>query len=128
MPQLEFELHAWPGYPAPVVASVVRHAVSSASGGMGGGPVRVQANGPFAARVSVAATANLTGAIARSVEAALERLRDPLRGLLAGSPASLAAGTLQDLGFTHATDLDGGFEAWRAAGLPVEPATRADSG
>jgi rhodanese-related sulfurtransferase len=44
-----------------------------------------------------------------------------------GYQSSLAAGTLQDLGFTHATDLDGGFEAWRAAGLPVEPATRADS-
>jgi hypothetical protein len=71
---------------------VVRHAVSSASGGMGGGPVRVQASGPFAARVSVAATANLTGAIARSVEDALERLRDPLRGLDAGSPTGHVPG------------------------------------
>jgi hypothetical protein len=75
MPRLEFELHAWPGYPAPVVASVVRRAVSSASRGMGAGPVLVQAHGPFAARVSVCVTANLTGVIARSVEAALERLR-----------------------------------------------------
>jgi rhodanese-related sulfurtransferase len=39
-----------------------------------------------------------------------------------GYQSSLAAATLQDLGFTRATDLDGGFEAWRAAGLPVEPA------
>ena len=39
-----------------------------------------------------------------------------------GYQSSLAAATLQDLGFTHATDLAGGFEAWRAAGLPVEPA------
>jgi rhodanese-related sulfurtransferase len=36
-----------------------------------------------------------------------------------GFSTSLAAATLQDLGFTHATDLVGGFEAWAAAGLPV---------
>jgi rhodanese-related sulfurtransferase len=36
-----------------------------------------------------------------------------------GYQSSLAAATLQDLGFTRATDLDGGFQAWRAAGLPV---------
>jgi rhodanese-related sulfurtransferase len=39
-----------------------------------------------------------------------------------GYQSSLAAATLQDLGFAHATDLIGGFQAWRAAGLPVEPA------
>jgi rhodanese-related sulfurtransferase len=39
-----------------------------------------------------------------------------------GFQSSLAAATLQELGFTRATDLDGGFQAWRAAGLPVEPA------
>jgi rhodanese-related sulfurtransferase len=37
-----------------------------------------------------------------------------------GYSSSLAAATLQDLGFAHATDLDGGFQAWRAAGLPVD--------
>jgi len=37
-----------------------------------------------------------------------------------GYQSSLAAATLQDLGFRRATDLIGGFEAWRAAGLPVE--------
>jgi rhodanese-related sulfurtransferase len=37
-----------------------------------------------------------------------------------GYQSSLAAATLQDLGFTRATDLVGGFQAWRAAGLPVE--------
>ena len=37
----------------------------------------------------------------------------------AGYASSLAAATLQRLGFTRATDLDGGFQAWRAAGLPV---------
>ena len=37
-----------------------------------------------------------------------------------GYQSSLAAATLQDLGFLHATDLIGGFQAWRAAGLSVE--------
>ena len=37
-----------------------------------------------------------------------------------GYQSSLAAATLQDLGFARATDLIGGFQAWRAAGLPVE--------
>ncbi len=40
----------------------------------------------------------------------------------AGYQSSLAAATLQQLGFAHATDLVGGFQAWRAAGLPVAPA------
>jgi rhodanese-related sulfurtransferase len=38
-----------------------------------------------------------------------------------GYQSSLAAATLQQLGFARATDLSGGFQAWRAAGLPVEP-------
>jgi rhodanese-related sulfurtransferase len=37
-----------------------------------------------------------------------------------GYSSSLAARDLQDLGFSRATDLDGGFQAWAAAGLPVE--------
>ena len=36
-----------------------------------------------------------------------------------GYQSSLAATTLQDLGFEGATDLIGGFQAWRSAGLPV---------
>jgi rhodanese-related sulfurtransferase len=41
-----------------------------------------------------------------------------------GYQSSLAAATLQQLGLIHATDLDGGFTAWAAAGLPViTPAT-----
>jgi rhodanese-related sulfurtransferase len=36
-----------------------------------------------------------------------------------GYQSSLAAAVLQDLGFAHATDLVGGFQGWRAAGLPV---------
>lgn len=38
-----------------------------------------------------------------------------------GYQSSLAAATLQQLGFAGATDLAGGFQAWRAAGLPVGP-------
>jgi rhodanese-related sulfurtransferase len=37
-----------------------------------------------------------------------------------GYQSSLAAATLQQLGFARATDVEGGFQAWRAAGLPVE--------
>ncbi len=29
--------------------------------------------------------------------------------------------TLRQLGFRHATDVVGGFEAWASAGLPVQP-------
>ena len=36
-----------------------------------------------------------------------------------GYSSSLAAASLQDLGLHNATDLDGGFRAWKAAGLPV---------
>jgi rhodanese-related sulfurtransferase len=38
-----------------------------------------------------------------------------------GYQSSLAAATLQNLGFARATDVDGGFQAWRMAGLPVAP-------
>jgi rhodanese-related sulfurtransferase len=36
-----------------------------------------------------------------------------------GYASSLAAATLRRLGLRNATDLDGGFQAWAAAGLPV---------
>ena len=36
-----------------------------------------------------------------------------------GYSSSLAAAALQDLGYRQATDLAGGFQAWKAAGLPV---------
>jgi rhodanese-related sulfurtransferase len=39
-----------------------------------------------------------------------------------GYASSLAAAALLDLGLSHATDLDGGFDAWVAAGLPIVPA------
>ena len=38
-----------------------------------------------------------------------------------GYQSSLAAATLREIGFARAADLEGGFQAWRGAGLPVEP-------
>ncbi len=37
-----------------------------------------------------------------------------------GFSSSLAAASLQDLGLMNSTDVIGGFQAWKAAGLPVE--------
>ena len=43
----------------------------------------------------------------------------------AGYTSSLAAAALQDLGLAAATDVTGGYTAWRAAGLPTaRPADR----
>jgi rhodanese-related sulfurtransferase len=39
-----------------------------------------------------------------------------------GYASSLAASALQQLGIWRATDLAGGFRAWRAAGLPTQTA------
>jgi rhodanese-related sulfurtransferase len=53
-------------------------------------------------------------------------LTDPHRQIILvcahGYSSSLAAAVLRDLGFAHATDVAGGFEAWAEAGLPVVPA------
>jgi rhodanese-related sulfurtransferase len=38
-----------------------------------------------------------------------------------GFTSSLAAASLQVLGVSRATDLEGGFQAWKAAGLPTAP-------
>jgi rhodanese-related sulfurtransferase len=57
--------------------------------------------------------------------ARLPQARYDLRVIImcsAGYTSSLAAVALQDLGLRNATDLDGGFLAWAAAGLPVGPA------
>jgi len=55
------------------------------------------------------------------------RLSDPTGRVVLlcadGYSSSLAAATLQDLGFAHATDVIGGFTAWAALGLPVGPVT-----
>ena len=42
-----------------------------------------------------------------------------------GYTSSLAAAALQDLGLWRATDVVDGFHAWRAAGLPIVPPSRA---
>jgi rhodanese-related sulfurtransferase len=39
-----------------------------------------------------------------------------------GYASSFAASSLRRIGITDATDLDGGFQAWQAAGLPTMPA------
>jgi rhodanese-related sulfurtransferase len=40
-----------------------------------------------------------------------------------GYASSLVAAQLQEMGFATATDVDGGFQAWRAAGLPTSRET-----
>jgi len=53
---------------------------------------------------------------------ALSHLERPVVLICAhGYSSSLAAATLVDLGFESVADVIGGFEAWVAAGLPVEP-------
>jgi rhodanese-related sulfurtransferase/predicted metal-dependent enzyme (double-stranded beta helix superfamily) len=39
-----------------------------------------------------------------------------------GYASTLAAASLRRIGLAEATDLEGGFQAWRAAGLPTRPA------
>jgi rhodanese-related sulfurtransferase len=52
-------------------------------------------------------------------------LADPDRRVILvcahGYSSSIAAATLRQIGFSSATDVIGGFEAWKAAGLPVRP-------
>jgi rhodanese-related sulfurtransferase len=53
-----------------------------------------------------------------------ERVSNPAQRVVLicdeGFQSSLAAATLRRLGLPRATDVVGGFQAWRAAGLPVE--------
>jgi rhodanese-related sulfurtransferase len=55
-----------------------------------------------------------------------EVVAEPHRQLIVfcheGYQSSLAASTLQRFGFSDATDLVGGFQAWRESGLDVNPA------
>jgi rhodanese-related sulfurtransferase len=44
-----------------------------------------------------------------------------------GYASSLAAASLHQLGLHRATDLVGGFQAWRRAGLPVEAVEAAEA-
>ena len=45
-----------------------------------------------------------------------------------GYSSTLAAESLVKLGFEHVGDLEGGFEAWQAEGLPVAPAPPPEPG
>jgi rhodanese-related sulfurtransferase len=53
-----------------------------------------------------------------------ERVSDPGRVVVVmcneGYQSSLAAAGLKRLGLARATDMEGGFQGWRAAGLPVD--------
>jgi rhodanese-related sulfurtransferase len=44
-----------------------------------------------------------------------------------GYTSSLAALALKELGLWRATDVVGGFHAWKALGLPIVPATHGDT-
>jgi len=52
-------------------------------------------------------------------------LPDPTQRILAycelGQISTFAAATLRNMGYQRAVALDGGLQAWRAAGFPVEP-------
>ena len=52
------------------------------------------------------------------------RLRDRSRPIIThcvlGPLGAIAAKTLQDMGFTNVNYMEGGIEAWKAAGLPIE--------
>jgi len=67
----------------------------------------------------------IPGALHHPLSVALWRLDDlprDTRLILVcrhGYSSSLAAAQLQELGFAGATDVEGGFAAWQAAGLPV---------
>jgi glyoxylase-like metal-dependent hydrolase (beta-lactamase superfamily II)/rhodanese-related sulfurtransferase len=54
-----------------------------------------------------------------------EELPDPTRRIVAycelGRISTLAAATLRTMGYLRAVALDGGMQAWREAGYPVEP-------
>jgi rhodanese-related sulfurtransferase len=51
--------------------------------------------------------------------ACADRARPLVAYCLSGGRSALAADSLQQLGFGKVRSLAGGFEAWRAAGLPV---------
>jgi rhodanese-related sulfurtransferase len=63
--------------------------------------------------------------LAPGAEHRIPELRDAAQTIVVfcsqGYASSLAAATLQRLGLSGATDLDGGFLAWDAAGLPTVP-------
>ena len=54
-----------------------------------------------------------------------DRSRTVITTCALGGQASLAAKTLKDMGFTNVRYLEGGFNGWQDAGLPVQSAESA---
>jgi hypothetical protein len=57
--------------------------------------------------------------VTKTVDQLLDEARACAAGALLVDIRPAAAATLQDTGFRNATDVTGGFQAWKAAGLPV---------
>jgi rhodanese-related sulfurtransferase len=49
-----------------------------------------------------------------------DRERPIITHCVLGPLGAIAAKTLQDMGFRHVGYMEGGIEAWKAAGLPIE--------
>jgi rhodanese-related sulfurtransferase len=49
-----------------------------------------------------------------------DRSRPIITHCVVGPLGAIAAKTLQDMGFTNVSYMEGGIEAWKAAGLPTE--------
>ena len=49
-----------------------------------------------------------------------DRSRPIVTHCVVGPLGAIAAKTLQDMGFTNVNYMEGGIEAWKAAGLPIE--------
>jgi rhodanese-related sulfurtransferase len=49
-----------------------------------------------------------------------DRERPVITHCVLGPLGAIAAKTLQDMGFRHVGYIEGGIEAWKAAGLPIE--------
>jgi rhodanese-related sulfurtransferase len=49
-----------------------------------------------------------------------ERARPIITHCVVGPLGAIAAKTLQDMGFTNVSYMEGGIEAWKAAGFPTE--------
>ncbi|MCA9063480.1 MAG: sulfurtransferase [Planctomycetaceae bacterium] len=61
------------------------------------------------------------GVLERDIEAAVPNVGEPIVLYCGGGYRSaLAALNLQQMGYTDVISMDGGFRAWREAGLPVE--------
>jgi len=49
-----------------------------------------------------------------------DRSRPIITHCVVGPLGAIAAKTLQDMGFTNVSYMEGGIEAWKAAGFPIE--------